>query len=246
MRTTTACLLGAGLVLLLAPAVSAETTETTIDDATGDAGPGPAQLGEAGSDVDIDEVTLTSDEDADTSLRFELASFDVRPPDTMYGAAFHTENGFVWAAYGNVVIPFPPFHVEGFYGCQVTDGGHNCTELDGEHLPDASGFRVSLPGGWTPANATLHDPMAAVFTDPLVPAGQDATFETVWPANAHDLASTDASHEVPDDERETSDAASPQAASSSDASTGLGSLTAAGAAGLGAIGLTGVAARRIR
>lgn len=242
MRTTTACLFAAALALLWAPAVSAETTETTFTDPEGDAGPAGTELGPAASDLDIVEVTLASDEDAQTSIEMGMASFDVRPPDTFYGVAFHVDDTFVFAGYGNIVFPFPPFAHEGYVGCQVTDHDHNCTELDGAER--ASGFALDLPDAWTPADTTVHDPMAAVFTDTYAPVASQATWEHVWPANAHDLAQADADHEVPEPaEDEDRDVTAQAAESTSDDGA---PLTSVGAASLGLLGAAGVAVRRLR
>lgn len=243
MRATTACLFAAALALLWAPAVSAETAETTFTDPTGDAGPAGTELGPAASDVDIVEVTLASDEDAQTSVEMEMASFDVRPPDTFYGVAFHVNDSFVFAGYGKAVFPFPPFVHEGYYGCQVADHDHNCTELDGAEV--SSGFALELPAAWTPAGQTVEDPMAAVFTEAFAPGASEATWEHVWPANAHDLAEADTDHEVPEpaeDEAHDADATAQSAGSTSDEGA---SLTSVGAASLGLLGAAGVAVRRL-
>lgn len=204
MRTTTLCLIVAGLALPGLPAASAETTETSFEDPVGDAGPAGTELGDATANVDIAEVRLTSDEGASTEVAMELAAFDVAPPDTFYGVAFETDEAFVFAGYGHLVMPFPPFAHEGYFGCHVVDHEHDCAQLDGHELADAEGFQVSLVDEWTPANATLEHLSAAVYTDPYLPGDPagEAVHDHVWPANAHDLAHSDAEHETPtpDDE----------------------------------------------
>lgn len=248
MRTTTACLIAAGLALLLAPAAHAQTTETTFTDPAGDAGPAGTELGAAGSNLDIVEVTLASDEAADTSLAMELASFDVRPPDTFYGVAFHVNDTFVFAGYGKVVFPFPPFAHEGYFGCQVADHEHNCTQLEGEELANGDGFAVPLPGSWTPAGSTVSDAKAAVFTDTAAPFASEATWQHVWPANAHDLAETDADHEVPDTGEDSPEEGELETSSGADeAETGVSGTSLAGAgAALALVGVAGTAVRRLR
>lgn len=250
MRATTAWLIAAGLALLLAPAAYAQTTETTFTDPAGDAGPAGTELGAAGSDLDIVEVTLASDDEANTSLAMELASFDVRPPDTFYGVAFHVNDTFVFAGYGKVVFPFPPFVQEGYAGCQITgDHENNCTRLDGRELADREGFAVQLPGAWTPAGSTVNHTMAAVFTDTFAPFASEASWQHVWPANAHDLAETDAEHEVPDprtEETEPGPAASTASTGTLEDPSSLASIGGLSAAGLSVIGLAGAALRRTR
>jgi hypothetical protein len=117
-------------------------------------------------------------------------------------------------------------------------------------LTDEPGFEFSLPSAWTPANATLTDPMGAVLTDPKMPAGCGVTSKHVWPNNAHDLARADEDHEVPDEGTDEGQPVETSKASPSsradDGSTSLGTLTVAGTAGLSVLGPAGVGVRRLR
>lgn len=263
MRSNTA-IIALGLVLMLSPAAwaGASNGDAEVTDPGGDAGPAAAELGPAAANFDILAVDFATDANT-TTATMELAAFDVRPHETFYGIAYELDGeSFVWFGYGKVLFPFPPFEVEGFYGCHITEDGENCHELTGHETSDAPGFAVEIPRSWAPANATLQDPMAAAFHDPFLPHPASAVWwEAAWPHNTEDMAGPGESYEVPGDdgppettEETIEDTAKetdvePTVESSSDDGirvAGLESGTVgAVAGGLGLIGLLGFAVRRI-
>lgn len=261
MRYNTATIIALGLVLIASPAAWAGTSndEIEIHDPEGDAGPGGAPLGPATANLDIRHVDFVTGEDT-TTAAMELAAFDVRPHETVYGIAYELDGeSFVWFGYGKMIFPFPPFEVEGYYGCHVTEDDESCQELDGRETTEAPGFEVTIPRAWAPAGATLEDPMAAVFHDPMLPhpAGQ-VWWETVWPHNTEDMAGPGEDHVVDDgtstDDADAAPTSTPATTTTSDEASSqaedsdapVGTQEAVGAAGLGVLALAGLAVRRMR
>lgn len=257
LRTTTTTTIALGLLLLVGPALGASIADDVeITDPVGDAGPAASELGPATASMDIRQVDLASDANG-TTATMELAAFDVRPHETFYGIAYELNgSSFVWFGYGKILLPFPPFEHEGFYGCHLTEDGEACHELDGSILDGTPGFRVQIPRAWAPANATLKDPMAASFHDPFLPhpAGQ-VWWQAVWPHNTEDMAGPGESFHVPGANASSGagggtqlDPASASAPGSEVKVAGLGTgmLGALAAGSLAALGGVGVAIRRGR
>lgn len=255
MRYTDTAVIALGLLLIVSPAAWAQASneDVEITDPEGDAGPAVAELGDAGANFDILSVDFATEDDT-TTATMELAAFDVRPHETVYGIAYQLNGeSFVWLGYGKVLFPFPPFQAEGFYGCHITEEDENCHELEGHETSDAPGFTVEIPRSWAPANATLEDTMAATFHDAFLPhpAGE-VWWQAVWPHNSEDMAGLGDDYDVPaDDTQESAEDEDLEAAADSSSSDGVelsdvdrGTVGAA-AGGLGALGLLGVAIRRL-
>lgn len=256
MRYDTA-IIALGLMLIVSPAAwaGASNTDAEVTDAEGDAGPAAAELGPAAANFDILAVDLATEENT-TTATMELAAFDVRPHESFYGIAYELNGeSFVWFGYGKMIFPFPPFEVEGFYGCHITEDGEDCHELTGHETSNEPGFAVEIPRDWAPANATLEDPMAATFHDPFLPhPASEVWWETAWPHNTEDMAGPGESYQVPGEDGQQATAqdndVEPTVDTSSDDGIQVSGLedrtVGAVAGGLGLLGMLGVAIRRIQ
>lgn len=208
MRGTVLTILALALVSV-GVASAQPTNDLEITDPAGDAGAAGVGLGSAGSDLDLLSADFETTSEG-TYLTVRLASFDLQEaPATFYLVAWEVDGAFAFAGYANLVFPGPPFLHSAYGGC--LDGGSSqgtCVDMPGERLADGKGFRMLLPEEWARPGATLVDPMAAVFVDPLAPMGSAPLWwEVVWPHNAADLAGPGRSYEVPPAPVESTEAA---------------------------------------
>jgi len=166
--------------LLAAPAALAgSANEPEISDPAGDAGPAGVPLGASAADFDIRAAWFETDEDG-TWVALQLTSFDVHPPDVLFGVYAPIGDGWIGVGYATFLFPFPPFVVEGYGGCHAPtqDAEPECGQLEGELLPDGNGFRLLLPQEWVAAGAEFGESYAIVMAFPMAPVPIDD--ERVW------------------------------------------------------------------